>query len=71
MDETQVGRLGRRKGDTEANNVNFGSDEGASDSADAEDDASDVQEGAFDARRAPLMWMRAPMARMKYLLMWI
>ena len=55
MDETQGGRHGRRKGDTEANNGNFGLDEGASDTADAEDDASDVQEGAFDARRAPLM----------------
>ena len=48
MDESQGGLLGRRKGDTEANNGNFGSDEGASDTADAEDDASDVQEGAFD-----------------------
>ena len=48
MDETQGGRLGRRKGDTEANNGNFGSDEGASDTADAEDDA-------LMCRRAPLM----------------
>ena len=71
MDETQGGRLGRRKGDTEANNGNVGSDEGASDPADADDDASDVQEGAFDARMAPLMWVRAPMPRMKFLFMWI
>ena len=64
MDETQGGRLGRRKGDTEANNGNFGSDEGASDTADAE-------VTLLMCRRAPLMCIRAPMTRMKSLLMWI